>query len=244
MDTQQLVETSNIKKTSFLEHVFEFNDDTKSNLINIIQYTVIAVIPVILLNKGVSKLIPEVDESKSTLEMSGEVMGQSLLIFFGIVLIHRFITYFPTYSKTDYPSFNVINLIILFLIIALSFQTRIGEKTNILIDRLFLLIEGRITLNKEQDKEQTHQQQQQQQPLHHPSLPRDNIGGHTNISQLPVMQPQQQLGGNSNTNAPNFDSMYAGPNNPLQNAHQPGQMREGFSEPSAANDGYGFGSTY
>ena len=59
------------------------------------------------------------------------------------------------------------------------------------------------------------------------------------------MQPQQQqVGGNSNTYAPNFDSMYSGPNNPLQNAHQPGQMREGFSEPLAANDGYGFGTAY
>jgi hypothetical protein len=36
---------------SFLKHVFNFDDDSKSELLNIIQYAILAIIPVIVLNK-------------------------------------------------------------------------------------------------------------------------------------------------------------------------------------------------
>ena len=35
---------------SFFKHVFNFDDDSKSEILNIIQYALIALIPVILLN--------------------------------------------------------------------------------------------------------------------------------------------------------------------------------------------------
>ena len=37
---------------SFFKHVFNFDDDSKSEILNIIQYALIALIPVILLNKS------------------------------------------------------------------------------------------------------------------------------------------------------------------------------------------------
>ena len=68
---------------------------------------------------------------------------------------------------------------------------------------------------------------QQQIPMHQPS--RADVGhmGSTNISQL-----------QANESGPNFNSMYAGPNNPMPDALTPGpghQMQEAFSEPMAAN---------
>ena len=240
MESDKLVVESDTKKSSFLEHVFNFDSDSKNQFLNILQYTLIAIIPVVILNKTVAKIIPEVDEEKSSYIMVAELLGQAILMFFGLTLVHRFVTYFPTYSKIAYAPFHTTNIILLFLVIAASFQTRIGEKTNILIDRLFDLIEGRTTLSgeKKQDDSKKKGGQKQQMvgqngggqqhiPMHQPSRADMGHAGSTHISQL----QGNEVGG------PNFNSMFAGPNNPLQDAHTPhvGQMQEGFSEPMAAN---------
>ena len=238
MDSDKLVVESDVKKTSFLEHVFNFDDDSKNQLMNILQYTIIAIIPVILLNKGVSKIIPEVDEDKSSYLLALELLGQASLMFLGMFLIHRFVTYFKTYSEAPYAPFHTTNIILLFLVIAASFQTRIGEKTNILIDRLFDLIEGRTTLSgeKKDDKKDKKEGATNQQngngvriPQHQMSRADIPHAGTTHISQLQANEHGNGVG-------PNFNSMYAGPNNPMVNAHTPGQIQEPFNEPMAANE--------
>jgi hypothetical protein len=37
---------------SFFKHVFNFDDDSKGEILNIIQYALLAIIPIILLNKS------------------------------------------------------------------------------------------------------------------------------------------------------------------------------------------------
>ena len=66
MESEKRIVESDIKKSTFMEHLFNFDDDTKNQLMNIVQYTVLALIPVILLNKGVAHLIPTVDEDRSS----------------------------------------------------------------------------------------------------------------------------------------------------------------------------------
>ena len=44
---------------SFFKHVLNFDDDSKSDILNIIQYALIAVIPVVILNKSMGKYVPE-----------------------------------------------------------------------------------------------------------------------------------------------------------------------------------------
>jgi len=259
MDSDKMVVESDLKKSSFIDHLFNFDDDSKNEILNILQYMVLAFIPVILLNKGVSKIIPPVDENNSSWVLTAEILGQASLIFLGMMLIHRFITYFPTYSKTPYARLHVTNTIIVFLVIAASFQTRIGEKTNILIDRLFDLIEGRTTLGEQHQQQQQQMQQQQMQqirqplaqsqpqpqPQHMPSRADVSHSGTTSISQLQVNEAGQgsNMGQGSNT-GPDFNSMFTGPTNPMVNAQAPGSsmgmMSQGtFQEPMAANE---FGS--
>ena len=60
----------------------------------------------------------------------------------GIVFIHRMITYIPSYSGFKYEMLNVTNVILAFLIIVLSLQTKIGLKMNILLDRVMELYNG------------------------------------------------------------------------------------------------------
>ena len=235
MESNKLVVESDTSKSSFLAHVFNFDDDTKSQFLNIIQYTVLAVLPVVLLNKTVSRIIPEVDEDKSTYLMIIELLGQSILMLFGMFMIHRLITYFPTYSKMSYAPFHTTNIIILFLVIAASFQTRIGEKSNIMIDRFFDLVEGRTTLSGDNTHKQNdhnkgtpqngtsamHPMPPPPPPQHQPS--RADVGS-THLSQL-----------QTNERAPDFNTMFSGPNNPLQNAQTP-SVQESFTEPVAANE--------
>ena len=89
-----------------------------------------------LYNHLVDSLIPEPDESKGNLELLGEVVGQFVLVLFGIFLIHRLITYVPTYSGRAYGTMNLFSIILIFIVLAYESHTKVGEKMKILIERL------------------------------------------------------------------------------------------------------------
>ena len=107
----------------FLKHVFNFDDDSKYDLLNIIQYAMIALIPVIILNKSMSTYVPEADEKKSSVELSAEIIIQIIVMFIGLLIIHRVITFVPTYSGVKYPDFNIVFIILAVLMITLSLTT-------------------------------------------------------------------------------------------------------------------------
>jgi hypothetical protein len=51
------LDDSKSNKPSFFKHVFNFDKDTKADLLNIVQYSSLAIIPVIGLNKLMQKYI-------------------------------------------------------------------------------------------------------------------------------------------------------------------------------------------
>ena len=65
---------------SFFKHVFNFDDDSKSEILNIIQYSIIALIPIIILNKSMSNYVPEADDKKGSLELSAEILIQIIVM--------------------------------------------------------------------------------------------------------------------------------------------------------------------
>ena len=131
-------------KKNFVKHVFNFDDDSKSEILNIIQYSLIALIPVVVLNKTMAKYIPEADENKGSLEVVAEVLIQVISMFMGLLVIHRLVTFVPTYSGTKYPEYNIIFIVLAVLMITLSLQTKLGEKVGILFDRGTDLWNGRV----------------------------------------------------------------------------------------------------
>ena len=135
-------EAKTINHNSFLNHVFSTTEEGKAEILNVVQYSLAAILPVVLLNKTVQKFIPEADIEKSSLELLAEVFIQSVVMFIGIVLIHRVITYFPTYSGYKYEAFNLTSVILAFMVIVLSLQTKLGIKVNILVDRAMELWNG------------------------------------------------------------------------------------------------------
>jgi hypothetical protein len=137
-----LQEARDINKKSFLSHVFSTTDEGKAEILNVVQYATLGVIPVILLNKTIQRFIPEADAEKPSLELLVEVFLQMTIMFCGIILIHRLITYFPTYSGFKYENLTLTNVILAFLVIVLSIQTKLGIKVSILTDRVMELWNG------------------------------------------------------------------------------------------------------
>lgn len=131
-----LQDTSEGPKKTFLGHVFSSSEEGKAEFLNVIQYALMAVIPVVVLNKSIQRFIPEADPDKSSLELLVEIFIQIVIMFCGIIVIHRVITYFPTYSGFKYEHLTLTTVILAFLVIVLSIQTKLGLKTNILVDRL------------------------------------------------------------------------------------------------------------
>jgi hypothetical protein len=137
-----LQEAKDVHRKSFFSHVFSTNEEGKAEVLNVVQYACLGVIPIVVLNKLIQRFIPEADTEKSTLELLVEIFIQLIVMFCGIIVIHRIISYIPTYSGFKYENLTLTNVILAFLIIVLSIQTKLGIKVNILVDRLSELWNG------------------------------------------------------------------------------------------------------
>lgn len=219
---------------SFFKHIFNFDDDSKSEILNILQYSLIAIIPVVILNKSMYTYVPEADDKKSSLEITAEVLIQIIVMFVGLLLIHRIITYIPTYSSTKYPDFHIIYIILAILMITMSLQTKLGEKVSILVDRVYELWNGK--QEKKNGKKGNVKVSQpisgQQQQMIHPM-----VDG-TAISSLPTYDTSSSA---QTQQLPNYDSMYRQDTTPLIGAATPGMSEGMSSEPMAANSVLGSG---
>ena len=58
----------------FIKTVFPFDDDQKAILLNMIQYIVLAIIPVVSVLKLIKNYVPEVDDDKASLMILLEVI--------------------------------------------------------------------------------------------------------------------------------------------------------------------------
>lgn len=208
---------------TFLNHMLNFDDNTKNELTNISQYMLLAIIPVVGLNKLMKKYIPPADEDKGSLEVTFEIVLQLLVLFFGLFYIHRFVTFFKPYSGTDYPEISIISVILAILLITFSIQSKLGEKGNLMVERLQDLWEGETSLKQDKSKgkkEIAKPVQQKSTPNYH--VPQNN----------PVEAPRQEP---VKQELPNYNLMY-------HNVATPDEEPQFL----AANEalGGGFGSMY
>ena len=228
----------------FLKYVFNFDDENKCEMLNMGQYAVLAIIPVLLVLKAVKHIIPEEDDSKGSLEIMAESIGQLLLIMCAIWFTNKIIRFVPTYSGCDYGKFNATNFLLPFLIILATMQTKLGAKLNILLDRVVDRWEGRTSDSQQKSSDGSVVRVSQplagqNQPQHQPSQAdyqdRNQIlPSNPQLTSMPQMNqaPQQQL---SPQQSPDFNQMYQNQATPLQDAHTPSMSQE----PMAANEGMG-----
>jgi len=123
------------EQPTFFSHVFNFEQESRNQMINIAQYTVFSIVFITLLNRFVQDYMPEVDKDKGSLAIFVEISIQCIVLFLGIVFIHRIITFIPSVSGAKYADQNVIAIILPTLILLLG-TSKLGEKVAILVDRL------------------------------------------------------------------------------------------------------------
>lgn len=246
------MDSSDDSNKSFFKHVFNFDDDSKSDILNIMQYALVAIIPVVILNKTIGKYVPESDDKKSSLEITAEVIIQIIVTFMGLLIIHRMITFIPTYSGSKYPEFQVVYIILAILMITMSLQTKLGEKVSVLVDRVLQLWNGEPSSKPKNNKNavkvsQPISGQISGQPLNQSAITQSLYTDGTAISALPTNDVQYGGNDSSTQQLPNYNAMYKQENTPLVGAATPGQQMEGFNEPMAANSvlgGGAFGSAW
>ena len=124
---------NNFSASGFLNHMFTFNDDNKANILNMIQYIIIGIIPIVILLKMIKYYIPEEDFTKSSPELILECGIQLFSIFFSIWFIDRF---------------NEINFILPIILVLITMQTKLGSKINILAERLSDIWNGKQELTE------------------------------------------------------------------------------------------------
>jgi hypothetical protein len=119
----------------FFHHVFDTSDASKGEILNLCQYALLALVPVVLLNKLMARMIPDPDPDASSIELIAEIVMQMVLVLCGIILIHRVVTYVPTWSQFRYEPLVLTNSVIVFMVIVLSLNTKLGLKCSMLYDR-------------------------------------------------------------------------------------------------------------
>lgn len=216
-------------RKTFFNHVFSATEEGKAEIFNVVQYSLMGVIPVVLLNKLIQRFVPEADSEKSALELLAEIFLQLIVMFCGIILIHRMITYFPTYSGFKYENLSLTNVILAFLIIVLSIQTKLGIKVNILVDRINELWSGSNTSDaKERNGVRISQPQNSHSPSQADFLDSTGMQSGT-FPPAPVASGKQQNTG--------YDMMMRG---------SPAAQMDSYMGPMAANGvlGGSFGSSF
>ena len=216
---------------SFVKHVFNFDNDTKNELMNMIQYLLLAIIPLTFFNKLICSFIPEVDESKGNFDLLSEVILHLILTILSIYLVNRVITFVPTYSGRTLDNVNFINI----ALVLLMFNRKSKTKLDVLFKRVQAMWDGEEPTNKKKSRKNGNQ------PVVKVSQP--ITGG----AAMPTRGPESAdyLKAHAQMNAPNTDADPGTNNNlysqngfnGLQNAQIPA-----VQEPMAANSFGGFSS--
>ena len=247
-DTANKIAQKNGK--NFIEHLTNFNSDSKNEIFNSIQYLVMAFIPLLFLNNIIDSIIPKLDTKKNNPELLLEIVGHSIFLICAVIFINRIISYFPTYSGKDYDSVSLIEFVLFVLLAA----PKITNKSKELFRRLKVAWDGKEDAKKSDPNNNNNNNNNEQnsnivsvsQPISGnmltPPVPTKNppqnpqyMGQH---QQMAPPQQQQQPQQQSTSNGIYNNNGFGG----LQGAQSPTNM--GNPEPMAANDGFGAFSSF
>jgi len=221
----------------FIQTVFNFDEENRGEMMNILQYTFISIIPLIVIVKFINKIIPDADAQKGTIEIIAEIVGELFIIFMGFYFTNKIILFIHPYSNIDYPTIVLQSLSFIFIVI--SMNTKISNKINILIDRLDTAWNGKTGGDNKTKKTTV----KVSQPISNssPSMytqgppPSSYSTSDTSlINNLPTTSAQY-----STQEDPNFNAMYQ--NNPTQmiGANTPSYNNNDSGQIMAANEALG-----
>ena len=199
-DTEEIFKGGG-KSDSFVSYLTTITPVEKNELLNVFQYTLLAIIPLVLFLKFMKEYIPPENPTKSTIEITTEVVIQLFLIFFVFWIIHKVILYIPTYSNSPYEKLNMVQLVLPVLFLLFCMKSSISEKLSILLERALIMV-GLKTEGMEEDPKKQSQKSQGQGMPPSQGMPQMN---------MPQMMPQINLPMNTSNqqepmtmNNPNF----------------------------------------
>ena len=127
-------------ETSFISHMTELTDKDKSSLINLTQYTVMSILPLIVFIYIMQNYLPKFNEHKGSLEISVEVVLQLLFVVLVFWTIHRFILFISVYSGVAYDNINLLNIVLPVIFILFTLDTNVSKKINLIVNRLLIYL--------------------------------------------------------------------------------------------------------
>ncbi len=230
--------------SGFIKHVTRFDSETKSELLNLIQYLLLIIVPVFVLNKTVQNMMPKYDERNGNIELLGEVLLSSVCLLLGIYIAHRVIIYLPTFSGNSLAELNFMNVALLIGFCMMYSEN--GKKINRVYERLMASWNGKegfAEVEDEKKKKKDGSVVKVSQPLSgnpgmqapmptHQASRADHVAAHnmmtggSNVVQQMHNSPAQQAG---------------------QQQQVPGNSMGGMgmmNEPMAANEGFGAFSSF
>ena len=182
-------------------------------------------------------MIPDYDEKKSNLELTGEVLGHLVLTLLGLFFIDRIVTYVPTYSGRAHGTFNIFSVLLIAVIFAYEANTKVGRKIKLLIERVGELWHGK----KEKEEEKKNKGVVKvSQPISRAGMPThqasraDYLNSHNAMVSPTQMLPPAEESNQEASGASN-DMYNSGGFNGLVNAQGPNMA----TEPMAANAALG-----
>ena len=193
--------TSSSDNKGFVSKVFSIDADSKAGLMNGIQYIVLAIVPIAMVDSMMKKLFTGADpHSKGSIELLAEVLGQAVITLVLLFCVHKVIIAIPTYSGSAMNRINYSTLSLGLLMGYFALNHQIRDKMSIIFARLNDMWEGKTSEEKETKK--THKGKskvsvsqpisgRQAVPTHQPSRA-DYLGTHNQMSMMPTSQPVQQ----------------------------------------------------
>ena len=211
------------KSDSFVSYLTTISPVEKNELLNVFQYILLALIPLVLFLKFMKEYIPNENPTKSSIEITTEVVIQLFLIFVVFWFIHKVILYIPTYSTAPYEKLNLIQLVLPVLFLLFCMKSSISEKMSILLERGLIVLgmksEGMCDEEPKKKKSQNGKNPQNGQSCQNNQYGQNSLMGPQLELQMPQMARQM----------------------PTNTSHESREMPEmnsnfGINEPLASNE--------
>ena len=134
---EPITKTESAKTMSaFLSTVFSTDEASKTAVLNAMQYALLSLMPSYLLLRMLRSHVPAPDDTKGSFEIGLEIGLQLCVMVVVMYLVNKAIIYIPTLSGAAYAEhFCSTAMILPFVVLLLTMQTKLGDKVDILYER-------------------------------------------------------------------------------------------------------------
>ena len=179
-------------KIGFFHHMFNLKKGEKSELYNVLQYSVLALLPLIILIRINQNLWPKADEKKGTVELLAEMIGEVALTCLIVFIVFRIMDYIPTFSGEPLKCINLLTIVTT-VIISLPWydkESNIGNKAKELHKRINSNLPSFLSSTLDNQKDEKSKKKKKKVQVHQPSradkpiLPPPRVGSRQDPSPM------------------------------------------------------------